>query len=400
MTRQCNTDIVDRRRFCRTAATAGLALSLFGRAELGRAQSVQQPQQSTEPPKKPSTNGQDALAYPRTGASLPGKYPSRVGQVTHEKAVVNNAPDPAAVETMVARALLSLTGASSIKAAWREFVTPEDIVGLKVNPVAGALLSTSPEVVSVIIRQLIESGIPRDHIVIWDRREFELADAGFTQERFPGIRLVGTERKDTAGSFTDAEGKLLSEAMIDRGWFYWADVEEKYDAETLPYMVNEGKHSYFTRIVTQDVTKIINLPILKNTGATVTLCLKNLAYGAITNTGRLHKQLWAETCAEVPAFPPLRDKVVLNIVDGIKGCYNGGPGANPQFFTNYNTILAGTDPVAVDRIGYEIVLKKRLEEKVQKEESPRGRAFLTLAEQMGLGTADLGKITLEHERLS
>jgi len=400
MTRQRNTDIVDRRQFCRTAATAGLTLSLFGRAGLGRAQSVQLPQQSTEPPKKPSTNGQDALAYPRIGVSLPGKYPSRVGQVTHEKAVVNNAPDPAAVETMVARALLSLTGASSIKTAWREFVTPEDIVGLKVNPVAGALLSTSPEVVSVIIRQLIESGIPRDHIVIWDRREFELADAGFTQERFPGIRLVGTERKDTAGSFTDAEGKLLSEAMIDRGWFYWADVEEKYDAETLPYMVNEGKHSYFTRIVTQDVTKIINLPILKNAGATVTLCLKNLAYGAITNTGRLHKQLWAETCAEVPAFPPLRDKVVLNIVDGIKGCYNGGPGANPQFFTNYNTILAGTDPVAVDRIGYEIVLKKRLEEKVQKEESPRGRAFLTLAEQMGLGTADLGKITLEHERLS
>jgi len=400
MTRQCNTDMVDRRRFCRTAATAGLALSLFGRAGLGRAQSVQLPQQSTEPPKKPSTNGQDALAYPRTGVSLPGKYPSRVGQVTHEKAVVNNAHDPAVVETMVARALLSLTGASSIKTAWREFVTPEDIVGLKVNPVAGALLSTSPEVVGIIIRQLIESGIPRDHIVIWDRREFELADAGFTQERFPGIRLVGTERKDTAGSFTDAEGKLLSEAMIDRGWFYWADVEEKYDAETLPYMVNEGKHSYFTRIVTQDVTKIINLPILKNAGATVTLCLKNLAYGAITNTGRLHKQLWAETCAEVPAFPPLRDKVVLNIVDGIKGCYNGGPGANPQFFTNYNTILAGTDPVAVDRIGYEIVLKKRLEEKVQKEESPRGRAFLTLAEQMGLGTADLGKITLEHERLS
>jgi uncharacterized protein (DUF362 family) len=400
MTRPRTTDIVDRRQFCRTTAAAGVALSVFGLPDLGRAQSVQPPQQSVPPPKKPSTNGQDALAYPRTGASLPGKYPSRVAQATHEKSVVNNAPDPAAVEKMITHALLSLTGASSITAAWREFVAPEDIVGLKVNPVAGALLSTSPEVVSVVIRQLIQSGVPKEHIVIWDRREFELADAGFTQERFPGIRLIGTERKDAAGSFTDAEGKLLSEAMIDRAWFYWADVEEKYDAETLPYMVNEGKHSYFTRIVTQDVTKIINLPILKNAGASVTLCLKNLAYGAITNTGRLHKQLWAETCAEVPAFPPLRDKVVLNIVDGIKGCYNGGPGANPQFFTNYNTILAGTDPVAVDRIGYEIVLKKRLEEKVQKEESPRGRGFLTLAEQMGLGTADLGKITLDHERLT
>ena len=390
-------DQLNRREFCRTAVATGVALSVLGVGGVGQAR---QTQQDAQPPKKPSTNGADALAYPRSEKSLPGKYPSRVGQVTDGKAVVNNAPDPAVVDTMITHALLRLTGASSIDAAWREFVTPEDIIGLKVNPVAGALLSTSPEVVSAVIAQLVRSGIPKEHIVIWDRREFELAEAGFTQERFPGIQLVGTERKDAKGSFTDADGKLLSEAMIDRAWYYWADVEEKYDAETLPYMVNEGKHSYFTRIVTKDVTKIINIPILKNAGSSVTLCLKNLAYGAITNTGRLHKQLWAETCAEVPAFPPLRDKVVLNIVDGIKGCYNGGPGANPQFFTNYNTVLAGTDPVAVDRIGYEIVMKKRFEEKVQKEESPRGRIFLTLAAQMGLGTADLEKITLDHERRS
>ena len=61
-----------------------------------------------------------------------------------------------------------------------------------------------------------------------------LAEVGFTAERFPGIRIVGTERKDAAGSFTDAAGVLYSEAMIDREWFYWADCEEKYDAETLP----------------------------------------------------------------------------------------------------------------------------------------------------------------------
>lgn len=387
-------DHINRRDFCRTAAAAGVAMSLFGITQAG------QTQQTEQPPKKPSTNGEQALAYPRTGASLPGKYPGRVAQASHDKAIANNAPDPAVVDAMLTRTMLGLTGASSIKSAWQEFVTPEDIIGLKVNPVAGKLLSTSPEIVQVIIRQLEESGIPRDHIVIWDRREFELGDAGFTEERFPGIRITGTERKDASGSFTDAKGKLYGEAMIDRDWYYWADVEEHYDSETLPYMINEGKHSYFTRIVTQDVTKIINIPILKNAGATVTLCLKNLAYGAISNTGRLHKHLWAETCAEVPAFPPLRDKVVLNIVDGIRGCYNGGPGANPEFFTDYKTILAGTDPVAVDQIGYDIVLKKRLETRIQKEESPRGRTFLTLAEKMGLGTADKQKITLDHALLS
>jgi uncharacterized protein (DUF362 family) len=92
--------------------------------------------------------------------------------------------------------------------------------------------------------------------------------------------------------------------------------------------------------------------------------------------------------------------VVLNIVDGIKGCYNGGPGANPQFFTDYKTVLVGTDPVAVDRIGYEIVLKKRLEEKVQKQESPIGRKFMELAKNLGLGECDLEKIQVQKIRMS
>jgi uncharacterized protein (DUF362 family) len=188
--------------------------------------------------------------------------------------------------------------------------------------------------------------------------------------------------------------------MIDESWYYWADVEQKYDAETLPYMINEGKYSYFGKICTKDVTKIINIPILKNAGPTVTLCLKNLAFGCITNTGRLHQQLWAETCAEVPSFAPIRDKVVLNIVDGIKGCYNGGPGADPKFFTEYKTVLVGTDPVAVDRIGYEIVLKKRLEEKVQKAEAPSGKKFMELARDLGLGVADIEKIHLQKLNLS
>jgi hypothetical protein len=80
---------------------------------------------------------------------------------------------------------------------------------------------------------------------------------------------------------------------------------------------------------------------MKNAGASITLCLKNLGYGVITNTSRLHSTLWAETSAQVCAFPPVRDKVVLNIADGIKGCYDGGPGANPQFFTDYKMLLLG-----------------------------------------------------------
>jgi uncharacterized protein (DUF362 family) len=164
----------------------------------------------------------------------------------------------------------------------------------------------------------------------------------------------------------------------------------------MPYMVNGGKYSYFTKIVTQHLDKIINVPILKNAGATVTLALKNLAYGSVSNTGRLHAKLWNETCAQVCAFAPLRDKVVLNIVDGIKGCFNGGPGANPQFFCDYNVIITGTDPVAVDRIGYDIVLAKRIAEGLQKEGAATALEFMLQAEKLSLGIADRAKIDLRE----
>jgi uncharacterized protein (DUF362 family) len=341
---------------------------------------------------KPATNIRQALEYPRTAQSLPGRYPGQVVEVVHSQSVKGRRPQKEIIRQMLDTALRELTGEDSVPKAWRQFVAPEEVVGLKVNPVAGKLLSTSRELVQVVIEQLTAAGIPRKHIVIWDRREFELHEVGFTPENFPGVRIMGTERKDADGSFYDKSGKLYGEAMIDREWYYYADCQMKYDAETLPYMVNEGKYSYFSKIVTREVDKIINLPILKNAGASITLCLKNLAYGSISNTARLHQQLWSETCAQVPCFPPLRDKVVLNIADGLIGCYEGGPGANPNYIVPFHRILVGTDPVAVDRIGYEFIQKKRRETKIQQKESPAGRRFLELAHQYGLGESRLEKI--------
>lgn len=385
---------IDRREFVKLAAAGGLAAAIPAVVPgtlLGQEKAL---------PAKPATNIKDAQKIPRSAGSMPGKFPGAVVQANHDRSIANDKVDLAVVDGMVRKSLMELTGASTAAAAWKEFVTPDDIIGLKVNPVAGKTLSTSPEITHAVIKQLVEAGIPMKNIVIWDRREFELHEVGFTSENFPGVKIIGTERKDEKGSYYDANGVLYGKQMIDESWYYWADVEQKYDAETIPYMVNEGKYSYFGTICTKDVTKIINIPILKNAGPTVTLCLKNLAFGCISNTGRLHKNLWAETCAEVPAFAPIRDKVVLNIVDGIKGCFHGGPGADPKFFTEYKTVLVGTDPVAVDRIGYEIVLKKRLDEKVQKAEAPVGRKFMDLARDLGLGASDLEKINLKKLSLS
>ena len=382
-----NRKTLNRRKFFTIIGAGGVALAV--RPVSGMTDGISQTLT------KPATNISDAGKHPRTPASMPGKFPGKVVVVKNMNSVVDDVPVEAAAYLMLRKSMLELTGQKNLKKAWRMFVKPGEKIGLKVNPVAGKLLFTSHAVVQSVVKQLTECGIDRKDIVIWDRRDMELKDTGFTSENYPGITIRGTECQDEKGSFVDENGKLLGERNIDKEWYYWADVEGEYDAETMPYMVNGGKFSYFTRIVTQEVDKIINLPILKNAGGSITNAMKNLAYGSVSNTGRLHAQLWNDTCAEVCAFAPLRDKVVLNICDGLRGCFNGGPGANPQFICNYNSMLVSTDPVAMDRIGYDIVAEKRIAEGLQKAAAPESLTFLKMATELGLGISDKSKIDLK-----
>ncbi len=378
---------MERRDFFKYLSATGAALAVNPVLKAAEGSPLFNSQQSIE------TNIADAVKIPRVKNSMPGLYPGRVVRTVNEKSVIDGVPQEDAAYEMLRVSMLALTGEKSLKKAWRKFVSPKDIIGLKVNPVAGRLLTTSHAVTKSVIKQLEESGIPRENIVIWDRRDLQLRDTGYTKENYPGITITGTEYQDEKGSYYDDNGKLHSESRIDKNHFFYADLDGVYDDYTIPHMVNGGKYSYFTKICTEKVTKIINLPILKNAGPTTTLCLKNLSYGAITNTSRLHK-IWHETCAYICAFPPLRDKVVLNIADGLIGCYDGGPGAKPQFICNYNMLIVGSDPVAVDRTGHDVIIAKRIEKGIQKDDQPRASKFIDLAQELKLGIGERDKIEL------
>jgi len=378
---------INRRRFVTLLGAGGAAMAVRPATAISS--------HNLQTKTKPGTNISDAAKNPRKSTSMPGLFPGKVVLVKNTKSVVNDEPVESVAYMMLTQSMLELTGVNNIKEAWRTFVNPGEKIGLKVNPVAGKLLSTSHAVVKSVVKQLTESGIDKKDIIIWDRREMELTDTGFTKDNYPGITIRGTELQDEKGSFTDSEGRLYGERNIDKEWYYWADVDGEYDAETMPYMVNGGKFSYFTKIVTQEVDKIINIPILKNAGGSITNAMKNLAYGSVSNTGRLHASLWNETSAEVCAFAPLRDKVVLNICDGLRGCYNGGPAADPKFICNFNVLLTSTDPVAMDRVGYDIIAEKRIAEGLIKAASPESLTFLALATSLGLGVSDKSKIDLK-----
>jgi len=390
----CPSDKFSRRKFFASAAMAAAGAALAPR--LIPQEKAQSDKPAPAPPPEIKTNIDEVRSIPRVAGSLPGRYPGKVVRVKTGRNPVGQKINGDRVRREVNAGMAELTGEKNMAKAWSQFVGPKDVVGIKVNPIGGKTISTKPEVVDAIIAGLLAAGVPTANIVIWDRRLHQMPDAGFTAERFPGIALAGTEMRGPNGDFYDEGGELWAKDNIDReAKFYFADVEMPYNKSLLAAMINQGKESYFTKVVTRRITKIINVPVLKNSGGTVTLCLKNLSFGSISNTSRLHK-IWSKAVAEPNGFPYLRDKVVLNVVDALQAQYDKGPGANPQFVYDANRMMFGTDPVAVDAVAHEDLVKVRTERGVQQFDNARNREYLDIAAGLGLGRALREKIDLEE----
>ncbi|RPJ85679.1 MAG: DUF362 domain-containing protein, partial [Acidobacteria bacterium] len=136
----------------------------------------------------------------------------------------------------------------------------------------------------------------------------------------------------------------------------------------------------------------VNLAAYKNTGNGISMATKNLGYGALCNTARLHGPLFFKVCTEVLAAPVIRDRLVLNITDGLRGQYDDGPGLNAQFVYPNHSLLFATDPFALDMICHRQLVAKRKAAGIKVNEHPRYTDYLRYAEKLGLGIADPEKI--------
>ena len=87
-----------------------------------------------------------------------------------------------------------------------------------------------------------------------------------------------------------------------------------------------GRKSFVTKIVSQQITKIINIaPLLNEEDIGVCGHLYSLALGSVDNTRRFEADpdRLAVAVPEIYALPLLGDRVVLNITDALIGQYEG-----------------------------------------------------------------------------
>ena len=385
---------LSRRSFLLSTACLG-ATALGPHSMAAVKQEQEKPKAEPFDPDLIKSNIDVALAAPRTELSMPGRYPGRVAEVYHSKAVVGNKPDQGAAAIMLAAGMQSLTGKTDYRESWSQLFSPSDRIGIKINPTGRQLLSNTHELTGAIIASLEAVGVPRKNIVIWDRCGDEAPDAGYVNERYPGIEMFWTEYIE------EEDGQTVRKGVenLDKNVFYEFDIDQPYDERAKRYTIHGGTKSFFTNILTQGVDKVINVPVLKNYRDSVTLCLKNMAHGATSNTARGHR-IWHRYIAEVCAFPAVRDKTVLNIIDGLRGCYEGGPVGLARYVWNANAIWVSTDPVAGDRIAWETIFAKRVVEGVATEADRENMDTmlnqLVRAEKFRLGIYDRGNI--EHNR--
>ncbi len=378
-----------RRDFVKAAGACSAGALVLGVPAFGQAAKTPQVE----------TNIGDFMRVPRTKYSLPGPFPGRVVKVTDPRSLQADKIDGKAVTGMFEKGLTTLTG-RDMKESFRLLFTKDDVVGLKVNPVGPPLIHTKPELADAVIEWLAGNGIARKNIVIWDRFDYMLSDAGYVPQRFPGVKIEGLQTMDEKGNtWRDKNGNHVSIANFDRNVYYYAKgvvgkgvAGYPSDEFYLNQHVFNGEYSYFGKLLTKRLTKIVNLAAYKNTGSGISMATKNLGFGSICNSGRLHAPLFFKVCTEVLAAPVIRDKLVLNVTDGIRAQYDGGPDKNAQFVYPNCSLYFATDPFALDMFCHNELMAKRREMGTAVNENPRFTDYLHYAETLGLGIADPAKM--------
>ncbi len=375
----------DRREILATAITATFA-SLPMR--VARAQE----------PKVPGANG----------LGIPGPYPGRVVAVHHPRSIVSGAYQAEPVGQMIDSGIRGLTGSDTSLDAWRRFFQPGDVVGIKLNPVGMPHVISAPEVLHPIVRALEGIGIPRRDILAYDRYGEQFQKAGFVEWLPEGVRW-------TSGSPTTPRIQL-DMGGYDRDTFMEMPLVHPEYAPEYDLSDSHARRSYVAKFLTKQVNKVINLCVVKHhQSAGVTLALKNMSHGLVNNVSRSHVTTTANACGIfIPAvvdLPVIREKVVLHVLDGVKAAYHGGPGRTVGRYTwEHKTMYFATDPVALDKIGWQAIDKKRLDvgrapvALLKPDEHSRWLnaqvEHIELASNFGLGVFDDERIELKRINLT
>ncbi len=357
---------VNRRSFMKSSAVAVAALSV-------NPSKVFAESEKTEIPKYP----------------LPAKS---VVSVTEDlKSITQGfAIDKGRVRKMIDEGIKNMTGAKNLSEAWSAVfpdLKEKEVIGLKVNSI-NPRIPSHPEVGYSIVDSMVEGGINKQNILIWDNVDAFLINSGYKiNDGKEGYRCYGTYHDKSI----------------------WLDPEAKV------YINCENIVNTHSKILSQHIDYLINVPVLKKSEfAGVSLSMKNM-YGTIHLSEqatfnpmsltehqidvieKMHAHNANPQIAEVNASEQLMKKTKLVILDALMGIYEGSAHVKPQG-VNHKIIMT-PDRVANDLTGMKIIneeRRKRGKTLISKEYA----GHIWSAEKLGVGNADESKIEVRKSSVS
>jgi len=118
------------------------------------------------------------------GAKTAGK--SRVVSVAAEDMLLEMNYNPDAVHRAFSAGLKELTGERTLGNAWTSLVSPDDVVGIKINGIGAPRISSSLASINETIAGLKTAGVKENNIIIWDRMDRDFQRTGLQINRGPG----------------------------------------------------------------------------------------------------------------------------------------------------------------------------------------------------------------------
>jgi Domain of unknown function (DUF362) len=336
---------------------------------------------------------------------MPGPYPGKVVSVKAANCLDASGDNFNAdvVREMMDRGMCELTRQKQPIDAWRRFFTASDVVGIKVNAGGRPWVVSSPPIVVECVRNLINIGVKPEQIYIFERFDDQLNSINYPQHLPAGVNIHAAEKVN----------RNTDRKSYDPNVYVEAD-----------FFGEDDTRSNLMKLVSSTLTKIINIPNVKDHGAVgATGCLKNISYGCFSNVARTHVNGVSHTYSFVgtlASVEPVKSKTVLQILDGIRGVWHGGPFAETKKYVFYpKQILFGTDPVAIDRLLLDIIDNERKSRGAisiwnrdrntldivngkKRDEDPntniiiREPGHVEYAGKLGLGVSDLKKIRVKE----
>lgn len=378
---------------------------------------------------------------------LPEK--GRVVSAAAEDMVSGKKYNPDAIHRAFTEGLKETTGENTLKNAWSSLFSPDDVVGVKINCIGAPKVSSSLESINETVAGLKSAGVKENNIIIWDRLDREFGRVGLKINRSStGVRVRGSSTKwegavpwvegydrDVYVSFEDGTLKkyreLIKQDFTKDGthreifnsvawiWMliqqgnqkaqkYRKDIRRLYtdydDREGIKNIAEEvadefndieiedEEKSFFSKIVTKDINKLINIAVLKhNEDSGVTFATKNIALGVTTNKIRFHIDFCTKSIPEILNHPCLREKMVLHIGEAAKISTLSAAGSQMAYD---NRIFFSSDPVAMDRIGLDILEEKRRKQGMLP--IRHEATHIAGCAKKGLGTDDISQIDLRE----